>query len=71
MMIAAEDEDLEFYLVISTLMFDFISSDADKENEEGSKVRPKSAIRLDTVVNMIDSVKDEMNFFKEKVRWIV
>ena len=49
-------------------MFDVISSDADKENEEGSKVRPKSAIRLDTVVNMIDSVKDEMNFFKEKVR---
>ena len=42
-------------------------SDGDKENEDQSKMRPKSAVRLDTVVSMIDAVKDEMNFFKEKV----
>jgi hypothetical protein len=29
--------------------------------------RPKSAVKLEAVVNMIDQVKDEMNFFREKV----
>ena len=32
--------------------------------------RPKSAVNLDTVVTMIDQVKDEMNFFREKVNTI-
>ena len=33
--------------------------------------RPSSAVRLDTVVGLIDHVKDEMNFFKEKVSYIM
>lgn len=28
---------------------------------------PRGAVKLDTVVTMIDSVTDEMNFYKEKV----
>lgn len=45
------------------------------DNEEEDEIlyssvgdRPKSAVRLDAVVNMIDQVKDEMNYFREKVR---
>ena len=45
----------------------FCFREANKENEQFVE-RPKSAIKLDAVVNMIDSVKDEMYFFKEKVR---
>ena len=42
----------------------------DQEDEilyKAGSSRPASAMKLDTVVNMIDSVKDEMTFFREKV----
>ncbi|XP_060596380.1 uncharacterized protein LOC132750419 isoform X2 [Ruditapes philippinarum] len=42
----------------------------DEEDEilySSANDRPKSAVKLEAVVNMIDQVKDEMNFFREKL----
>ncbi|XP_053398553.1 uncharacterized protein LOC123556357 isoform X5 [Mercenaria mercenaria] len=51
--------------------FEKSMNDEDEEEDEilysSATERPKSAVKLEAVVNMIDQVKDEMNFFREKL----